>query len=171
MSEIIECQVTRRGRVWVTHVPEYDVYGDGRTLRLLRTSVERGLAWVGVTTKVRITPVTPELERLRAAAAAHAAAEETAVKALAARRASLRDIADATGVPVRRVKQLLARSATAPGAQPAEASEECTCVLACAEDPKTSCSLSGQRHVHPAVPGRPGVCGPCPKHPDAPGDH
>ncbi|MYR61632.1 hypothetical protein GTY54_37290, partial [Streptomyces sp. SID625] len=40
-----------------------------------------------------------------------------AVKALAVRRATLRDIADATEVPVRRVKQLLAGSATAPGAE------------------------------------------------------
>ncbi|MFI5859271.1 hypothetical protein [Streptomyces parvulus] len=48
---------------------------------------------------------------------------------------------------------------------------ECTCVINCAEDPKTACSLSGQRHVHPEIPGRPGVYGPCLEHPDAPGDH
>jgi hypothetical protein len=45
------------------------------------------------------------------------------------------------------------------------------CVVNCAEDPATACSLSGrERHVHPAIPGRPGVYGPCPMHPDAPGD-
>ncbi|MFJ4342660.1 hypothetical protein [Streptomyces sp. NPDC088915] len=49
--------------------------------------------------------------------------------------------------------------------------DECTCVTNCAEDPKTACALSGRRHVHPAIPGRPGVYGPCPEHPDAPGDH
>ncbi|MFB6700268.1 hypothetical protein [Streptomyces rubiginosohelvolus] len=47
----------------------------------------------------------------------------------------------------------------------------CLCVTYCAEDPATACSLSGQvQHVHPAIPGRPGVYGPCPVHPDAPGD-
>ncbi|MET8291493.1 hypothetical protein ABZV80_40925 [Streptomyces sp. NPDC005132] len=43
-----------------------------------------------------------------------------------------------------------------------------TCVEFCDEDPKTACSLSGRRHVHPASQG-PGF-GPCPVHPDAPGD-
>ncbi|WP_331732931.1 hypothetical protein OG613_48945 (plasmid) [Streptomyces sp. NBC_00015] len=48
---------------------------------------------------------------------------------------------------------------------------ECTCVTHCAEDPATACSLSSkERHVHPALPGHPGVYGPCPRHPDAPGD-
>ena len=32
-------------------------------------------------------------------------------------------------------------------------------------------NLSGkERHVHPPLPGHPGVYGPCPRHPDAPGD-
>lgn len=52
----------------------------------------------------------------------------------------------------------------------AAAVDECTCVTNCAEDPKTACSLSGRSHVHPAIPGFPGVYGPCPEHPDAPGD-
>jgi hypothetical protein len=46
----------------------------------------------------------------------------------------------------------------------------CLCVVSCDEDPATACSLSGQQHVHPAIPGQPGVYGPCPVHPDAPGD-
>lgn len=46
----------------------------------------------------------------------------------------------------------------------------CLCVVSCGEDPATACSLSGRQHVHPAIPGRPGVYGPCPQHPDAPGD-
>ncbi|MEU5978479.1 hypothetical protein [Streptomyces sp. NPDC047315] len=47
----------------------------------------------------------------------------------------------------------------------------CLCVVNCGEDPATACSLSGETsHVHPAIPGRPGVYGPCPVHPDAPGD-
>ncbi|MFD3309412.1 hypothetical protein [Streptomyces sp. NPDC058656] len=46
----------------------------------------------------------------------------------------------------------------------------CLCVVSCAEDPATACSLSGRRHVHPGIPGQPGVYGPCPVHLDAPGD-
>ncbi|MFD9190317.1 hypothetical protein ACFWCA_19065 [Streptomyces phaeochromogenes] len=46
----------------------------------------------------------------------------------------------------------------------------CLCVVSCDEDPATACSLSGQQHVHPAIPGHPGAYGPCPVHPDAPGD-
>lgn len=120
MSEVIECQASRRGRTWVAHVAEHGVYGSGRTLRLVRASVKEGLALVGVTTAVQVTPVTPELERLRAAEDTVAAAMAEAVKALALRRATLRDIADATGMPVRRVKQLLAVGATDSGALPAE---------------------------------------------------
>lgn len=45
----------------------------------------------------------------------------------------------------------------------------CTCVVSCADDPATACSLSGISHVHPDD-GR-GIFGPCPVHPDAPGDH
>ena len=44
----------------------------------------------------------------------------------------------------------------------------CTCVFSCADDPATRCSLSGQFHVHPDD--GTGVFGPCPVHPDAPGD-
>jgi hypothetical protein len=47
-------------------------------------------------------------------------------------------------------------------------SEECVCVFSCAEDPATRCSLSGQWHVHPDD--GTGTFGPCPAHPDAPGD-
>ncbi|MFD0068809.1 hypothetical protein ACFV99_26370 [Streptomyces sp. NPDC059944] len=47
--------------------------------------------------------------------------------------------------------------------------QDCTCVEFCNEDPKTACSLSGRRHVHPASQGA--GFGPCPVHPDAPGDH
>lgn len=46
----------------------------------------------------------------------------------------------------------------------------CLCVVSCNEHPATACSLSGQQHIHPELPGRPGVYGPCPVHPDAPGD-
>lgn len=46
----------------------------------------------------------------------------------------------------------------------------CTCVHSCMDDPRTGCSLSGTWHVHPnSYPGD--VFGPCPVHPDAPGDH
>ncbi|MFJ5851296.1 MULTISPECIES: hypothetical protein [unclassified Streptomyces] len=116
MSADIECRATRRGRLWVAHEPKDGVYGSGRTLRLVRESVEDGLALVGVSAKVRITPVTPELEALRAAEDAYTAALDAAVKALARRRATLGDIAEATGAPVARVKRFLA------GSEPAAAS-------------------------------------------------
>jgi len=45
----------------------------------------------------------------------------------------------------------------------------CTCVVDCAEHPPTACSLSGAPHVHPDDGS--GTFGPCPVHPDAPGDH
>lgn len=43
----------------------------------------------------------------------------------------------------------------------------CECVVSCADDPATACSLSGEPHVHPL---QDGIFGPCPVHPDAPGD-
>ncbi|MEU0949849.1 hypothetical protein ABZ379_45415 [Streptomyces canus] len=46
--------------------------------------------------------------------------------------------------------------------------QECTCVEFCDEDPRTACSLSGRPHVHPAAQGD--GFGPCPVHPNAPGD-
>ena len=46
---------------------------------------------------------------------------------------------------------------------------DCTCVENCAEHPPTACSLSGVPHVHPDDGS--GTFGPCPVHPDAPGDH
>ncbi|MFJ8676769.1 hypothetical protein [Streptomyces sp. NPDC093589] len=45
---------------------------------------------------------------------------------------------------------------------------DCTCVELCNEDPKSACGLSGRRHVHPASQGS--GFGPCPVHPEAPGD-
>ncbi|MFJ4342659.1 hypothetical protein [Streptomyces sp. NPDC088915] len=114
MSEVIECRAVRRGRLWVAHEPEHGVYGSGRTLRLVRESVEGGLAAVGVTAEVTITAVTPELEKLRAVEEARTAALIEAVKALALRKATLRDIAEATGVPAAHVKRLLAANKTAP---------------------------------------------------------
>ncbi|MFS0691640.1 hypothetical protein [Streptomyces nitrosporeus] len=114
MSEVIECRATRRGRLWVAHEPEHGVYGSGRTLRLVRESVEDGLALVGVTAEVKIIPVTPELETLRAAEDARTTALAKAVEALALRRASRSDIALATGASVKQVKLILARPAEGP---------------------------------------------------------
>lgn len=45
---------------------------------------------------------------------------------------------------------------------------DCVCVVSCDEDPDTACSLSGTLHVHPDNGS--GCFGPCPVHPDAPGD-
>lgn len=49
--------------------------------------------------------------------------------------------------------------------------DECTCVEYCNQDPRTACRLSGTPHVHPADPSHPGAYGPCPAHPERPGDH
>ncbi|MFD4257693.1 hypothetical protein ACFWR9_08675 [Streptomyces sp. NPDC058534] len=108
MSDTIECTATRRGRTWVVSIPEYGVYGHGRTLKTTHENVTQGLALVGVTAAATITPVTPELERLRSAEAAYTAALSEAISALALRRTSLRDIAAATRVPANRVKRHLA---------------------------------------------------------------
>ncbi|MGW0673558.1 hypothetical protein [Streptomyces sp. NPDC002746] len=96
----------------MAYEPEHGVYGSGRTLKLVRASVEGGLAAVGVSAEVKIAPVTPELETLRTAENAHMAALANAVKALALRQATLRDIAEATGAPVAQVKRLLAGGVT-----------------------------------------------------------
>jgi hypothetical protein len=45
---------------------------------------------------------------------------------------------------------------------------ECRCVVSCADDPPTMCSLSGEAHVHPDNGSD--TFGACPLHPDAPGD-
>lgn len=45
---------------------------------------------------------------------------------------------------------------------------ECRCVVSCADDPATACSLSGEPHVHPD--NGTDTFGRCPVHPDAPGD-
>jgi hypothetical protein len=45
----------------------------------------------------------------------------------------------------------------------------CTCIFSCADDPMTACGWSGvEWHVHPKSQGI--GFGPCPVHPDAPGD-
>ncbi|MGI5337747.1 hypothetical protein ACQEVS_10260 [Streptomyces sp. CA-181903] len=108
MSEVIACRAIRRGRVWVAHVPEHGVYGVGHTLKAARASVERGLALLGMSAEVVVTPTAPELETLRSAEDAYAAALSAAVSALSLRRATLSDISTATKVPIRRVKALLA---------------------------------------------------------------
>lgn len=54
------------------------------------------------------------------------------------------------------------------GREPSDDAADCTCVVSCADDPDTACSLSGRPHVHPDD--GTGVLGPCPVHPDAPGD-
>ncbi|WJV49904.1 hypothetical protein [Streptomyces flavofungini] len=114
MNEPIECQAIRRGRVWAVQVPEYGVYGYGRSLKAARENTIKGLALVGGDAEIVITPVTPELEMLRAAEEAYATALKKAVSALALRRATMTDIALATRVPRGRVKQLLARNIPEP---------------------------------------------------------
>lgn len=108
MSETIECQARLRGGTWVVSVPEHGVYGHGRTLKAARKNTAEGLALVGVTAEVTITPVTPELQKLRSVEHAYTTALAQAVAALALRRTSMSDIALATRVPVKRVKEVLA---------------------------------------------------------------
>ncbi|MFF1717306.1 hypothetical protein [Streptomyces sp. NPDC058268] len=112
--ETIECQASRRGRTWVTHIREHGVYGHGRTLKATHDSTAQGLELVGVSAKVSIVPVTPELEELRAAEDAYETALGKAVSALALRRTTLRDIALATKVPTTRVRRLLAENEETP---------------------------------------------------------
>ncbi|MGW6605596.1 hypothetical protein [Streptomyces sp. NPDC055036] len=110
MSETIECRASRRGRAWVVHIPEHGVYGHGRNLKAAHENTMQGLTLAGVAAAITITPMTPELEKLRSAEDAYTAALSEAVAALALRRTTLRDIALATRVPTARVKQLLAGS-------------------------------------------------------------
>jgi predicted RNase H-like HicB family nuclease len=107
VSESIECEAVRRGRLWVAHLPEHGVYSHGRTLAKTRQNTRQGLELIGVDAEVTVIAVTPELERLRAAREVYAAALSEAVSALALRRTTLHDIAAATGEPARQVKQLL----------------------------------------------------------------
>ena len=106
MSETIYCQAERRGRTWVVHVPEHGVYGHGRTLKAVHDNTVEGLALIGVTTPITLTPVTPELDTLRDAEAAYAKALNEAVAALALRHTTLGDIARATRAPRAQVKRL-----------------------------------------------------------------
>ncbi|MEU5958154.1 hypothetical protein [Streptomyces sp. NPDC047525] len=97
-------------------------------------NVEQGLALVGVTAAVEILAVTPELERQRAARDAYTVALTETVTAMALRRTTLRDIAHATGEPIRLVKAIIAASrpkappatpSAPPSSVPAEFAEEC----------------------------------------------
>jgi hypothetical protein len=117
MSEPIEVQAHRRGRTWTASIPDHGIYGHGRTLQKLHQNLVQGLALAGVTQEITIIPVTPELETLRAHRAAADIALEHAVAALALRRTTIRDIATATGAPIKQVKALL------PPAPSAEAAE------------------------------------------------
>ncbi|MFJ4774723.1 hypothetical protein ACIP88_37455 [Streptomyces uncialis] len=112
--EAIECRATRRGRIWVAHLPEHGVFGHGRTLKTVCENILQGLALVGVTAEVHITADTPELEKLRSAKAAYEAALTEAVDALALRRAPLRDIAQATETTVTGVRGVLAAQRALP---------------------------------------------------------
>ncbi|MFF0754444.1 hypothetical protein [Streptomyces sp. NPDC004267] len=125
----IEATAVRRGRTWVAQVPKHGVYGHGTTLKRAHDSVVEGLALVGVTAEVKLVVDSPELEKLRAADTARAIALAEVVAALLLRRTALRDIAFATGEPVRVVKSIIAehrlkqveQPSEGPAASPAEA--------------------------------------------------
>ncbi|WP_433855175.1 hypothetical protein [Streptomyces kronopolitis] len=121
MSEIIMGQAHRRGRTWVTHLAEHGVYADGRTLRATEANAVEGLELVGVRAEVTVTPVTPELETLRAADDAREQALRAAVHSLALRRTTRHDIALAARAPAWLVKQILAEQTKKDDSQsPAE---------------------------------------------------
>ncbi len=113
-AESIQCQAYRRGRTWVASVPEYGAYGHGRTLKLTHDNITQALALLEITAEVTLVPVTPELEKLRAVEDLYTAALRHTVAALTLRRVSMRDIATATGVPVKQVQELLAELAATP---------------------------------------------------------
>ena len=83
---------------------------------------------------------------------------ERTVVQLAAKEAELDRLEEEAGVPIERRTTKLERAK-----QEVLTMLECACVFSCADDRPTACSLSGQFHVHPEL-------GPCPVHPDAPGD-
>ncbi|WP_435244305.1 hypothetical protein [Streptomyces sioyaensis] len=69
---------------------------------------------------------------------------------------------------VRSLAQRAVKNVPALAAARREAEEgTCTCVTNC-DEAKGGCSLAGRPHVHPRS--RTGQYGPCPEHPDAPGD-
>ncbi len=107
MSRTVKCEATRCDRVWVARIPRYGVYGHGPTLRALRESLERALALIGVNVQVAVTPVIPELEPLRAAQDAYTAALRRTVRALARQQMSVNDIAAATAVPLKQVREIV----------------------------------------------------------------
>lgn len=76
------------------------------------------------------------------------------------------DLADKLGVMLGRWHRT--DVAIPRAAKPAAVVLDCMCLVSCASDPLTRCSLSGQWHTHPDD--GTGVYGPCPVHPDAPGD-
>ncbi|MFE0134487.1 hypothetical protein ACFWY6_23435 [Streptomyces sp. NPDC059037] len=118
MSEIIMGQAHRRGRTWVAYLAEHGVYAHGRTLRAAEANAVEGLELVGVRAAVTLTPVTPELETLRAADDTRQQALRAAVHSLALRRTTRRDIALATQAPAGQVKQILAEQTKKDGSQP-----------------------------------------------------
>ncbi|GHF32895.1 hypothetical protein GCM10010218_12450 [Streptomyces mashuensis] len=69
---------------------------------------------------------------------------------------------------VRWLAQCAVKNAPALAAPSSSADEDaCTCVTHC-DEAEGGCRLAGRRHVHPRT--RTGQYGPCPEHPDAPGD-
>jgi len=113
-AEHIRCQTHRRGRTWVASLPELGAYGHGRTLKLTHENITQALSLLEISAEVTLVPVTPELEKLRAAHDLYTAALRHTVAALALRRVSMRDIVTATGAPAKQVQQLLAELAATP---------------------------------------------------------
>lgn len=112
MSRPISCEARQDGEDWLACVPKHGVYGRGRTLKALQDDLTQGLALIGVTAKVTLTPVSPELQRLRAAKASYESALGRAIVALAAGQATVADTARATGVTLVRVNAILAKRQT-----------------------------------------------------------
>jgi len=121
VNQRIECLAVRRGRSWVVNAPEHGAFGHGRTLKTARNDIEKALALVGVTAEVTLVPVTPELTRLRSAREDYTTALGNAVLALADLGTSWSDIAEATEVPAKTLKELLDQRSTGPADLQAEA--------------------------------------------------
>ncbi|MGW4828906.1 recombinase family protein [Amycolatopsis japonica] len=112
MSTTVECHARWHDDMWIASIPQHGVYGSGRTLKALRDDLVRGLALLGMTVHVTLTPVSPELDRLRRAEAAYKTALADAVTALTTQGSTARDTAEATGVPITQVTALQTRPTT-----------------------------------------------------------
>ncbi|WP_207126843.1 recombinase family protein [Actinocatenispora comari] len=104
----IECQATRRDTLWIARDAHRRLYGHGKALKSARDAIIEGLAFLGLNADVNIVATGPQMQQLRAIEDAYTTALRDAVTVLARQRATVQDIATATGISTTRVKQALA---------------------------------------------------------------